>query len=148
MNHVVILDSSPLGLLCNPNSHPQVVAIRAWVKAMQNASRRIIIPEIADYEVRRELIRRKSRKALALLDQFEIRLEYLPLSTAAMRRASELWAIARNAGLATASDHSLDGDVILAAQTLELGLPSIIATGNPNHLQRYTAADLWENIVP
>ena len=58
MNDAVVLDSGPLGVLCNPNNHAQPVAIRAWVAALLAAGRRVIIPEIADYEVRRELPKR------------------------------------------------------------------------------------------
>jgi predicted nucleic acid-binding protein len=74
--------------------------------------------------------------------------EYLPLSTAAMRRAAELWALARNTGQPTAPDPALDGDVILAAQALTLNTAVVVATGNPAHLNRFVKSELWQNIVP
>jgi len=66
----------------------------------------------------------------------------------AMRRAAELWALARGSGQPTASDHALDGDVILAAQALSLNTPVVVATGNPSHLTRFVPAELWSNITP
>jgi hypothetical protein len=71
---------------------------------------------VADYELRRELIRNNSGKALARLDDLGQALGYVALSTPMMRRAAQFWADARNAGLPTAADPALDGDVILAAQ--------------------------------
>jgi hypothetical protein len=77
---------------------------------------------------------------------------HVPISTVAMRRAAELWAQARSMGQPTAPDLALDGDVILAAQAIVLAAqeaePVIIATTNPAHLQRYTAAAEWSTIQP
>ena len=58
MSAVIFLDSGPLGVLVNPNNHVTPVAMRNWLDALLAAGRRVILPEIADYEVRRELIRR------------------------------------------------------------------------------------------
>ncbi len=148
MSDAVILDAGPLGVLCNPNNSPQPLAIRAWVSALLAAGRRVILPEIADYEIRRELLRIRSFRSLAILDTYGSQLEYLPLATASLRRAADLWAQARNAGQQTAADSALDCDVILAAQTLTLGVPAIVATTNVAHLARFTPAELWQNIVP
>ena len=68
--------------------------------------------------------------------------EYLPLTTAAMRKAAELWAIARQTGRPTAGDKNIDADVILAAQAIALGEPNtVIATTNVSHLSRFVAAE-------
>lgn len=148
MNEIVVLDSGPLGILCNPNSSLQPTAIRAWVDALLVAGRRIVLPEIADYEIRRELNRIQSYRGLAILNSFGARLEYLPLSTTSIRLAADLWAQDRNAGLQTAVNSALDADVILAAQALTLAVPVIIATTNVKHLARFTTAKLWQNIMP
>jgi predicted nucleic acid-binding protein len=148
MSAVVVLDAGPLGLLTNPNNNPQAVACRAWLGDLRTAGWRVIVPEISDYELRRELIRIQSHAALANLDGFGAQLEYLPLTTSAMRLAADLWAQVRNSGLPTASDPALDGDVILAAQALQLNTPVIVATANPGHLSRLVNADLWSNINP
>lgn len=145
---VVILDATPLGLLSHPRNPPHVAACRQWLADLSAAGRRIIVPEIADYEVRRELIRIGSATGLVNLDQLASQLEYLPLSTAAMRLAAELWAQARGVGRPTAADPALDADVILAAQAITLSVPMVVATGNPAHLSRFVAAELWSNITP
>ena len=57
------------------------------------------MPEIADYEVRRELLRANKREGLARLDALVGLLEYLPITTAAMRQAALFWAQARQQGV-------------------------------------------------
>jgi predicted nucleic acid-binding protein len=148
MNEAVVLDATPLGILCHPRNPAPVRSCRRWAADLVAAGRRVIVPEIADYEVRRESLRRKSRIALSNLDKLGSQLEYLPITTAAMRLAAELWAQARSAGQPTAPDPAIDADVILAAQAITLQTPIIVATGNPTHLSRYVAAELWSNITP
>jgi hypothetical protein len=65
-----------------------------------------------------------------------------------MRLAADLWARARQKSLPTAPNPALDGDVILAAQALVLGVPVVVATDNVAHLGRFVPADLWQNIAP
>lgn len=149
MSAVVFLDSGPLGLLSNPNTSPQPVACRAWVARLRAAGRRVIVPEITDYEVRRELLRVSKALSVTLLDLLAQQLEYLPLTTVAMRRAAELWAQARQQGQQTAGDNTIDADMILAAQALTVGDPDVIvATTNVGHLSRFVPAELWHNISP
>jgi predicted nucleic acid-binding protein len=144
----VLLDAGPLGILSHPRNPPHVAVCRQWLVDLSAARRRVIVPEIADYEVRRELIRLSSQNALINLDQLGAQLEFLPLTTVAMRLAAELWAQARSAGRPTASDPALDADVILAAQAITLNTAVVVATGNPAHLKRFVPAELWSNITP
>lgn len=150
MKEAVVLDAEPVGVLSNPNATRSVIAGRQWMADLIVAGRRVIVAEIADYEVRRELLRLNSVPSLVLLDTLLQQTEYLPLTTAAMRKAAELWAIARSQGRPTAPDPALDADVILAAQALTLGDPAgvVVATGNVAHLGRYVASEVWTNIVP
>ena len=148
MSAAVVFDAGPLGLLCNPKTVGPPAAIRAWVAAMRAAGRRLVVPEIADYEVRRELLRIQSHVAIANLAAYAGQLEYLPLTTDVMRRAAELWAQARSAGQPTAAPHALDCDVILAAQALSLGGPVVVASTNPAHLGRFVSVEDWQKIVP
>lgn len=145
----VLLDSGPVGLLTHPHNPPPVVACRHWVARLQVAGWRVILPEIVDYEICRELLLRGSTVGINHLDWLAGQLEYLPLTSAAMRQAAEFWAAARKAGTPTAGPQELDGDVILAAQAVTLGDPNfMIATSNVGHLGRFVPAELWQNIVP
>ena len=153
MSRVIILDSGPLGLLTNPKKTPEPRAITRWALDIMAAGHRLIVPAIADYEVRRELERVGHRRGLAQLDAFNAARadRYLPLADSALRLASKLWAQARNAGLPTADPKELDCDVLLAAQALTLDVPPVelmVATTNVGHLSRFVTADLWANILP
>jgi hypothetical protein len=65
-----------------------------------------------------------------------------------MRKAAELWAQVRQQGRPTADPKELDGDVILAAQTLLLGTPDVVvATTNVGHLARYVNAKHWQEVT-
>ena len=97
--------------------------------------------------------RRKAVKQIERLKEFAFTLpdRFLPLTTAHLESAAQLWGQARNAGLATASNEALDGDVILAAQVLSLGLSSsdyVVATSNVSHLARFVTTAEWQTIVP
>jgi hypothetical protein len=85
---------------------------------------------------------------LARLDDLGQALGYVALSTPMMRRAAQFWADARNAGLPTAADHALDGDVILAAQVVVSAGDEVpvVATTNVKHLDRFVTARLWRDI--
>jgi len=61
-----------------------------------------------------------------------------------MLRAAELWAEVRRRGRPTADPQALDGDVILAAQTLSIG--GRVATENVGHLSLFVEAADW-NVV-
>lgn len=149
MSAVVLLDVGPLGLLAHTRTPPIVIACRQWLAALTAAGRRVIVPEITDFEVRRELLRINQSSGVRRLDALAGQLEYLPLTTAAMRRAAELWALARQQGQPTAAATDLDSDVILAAQARTLGVASlVIATTNVGHLARFVPAELWQNITP
>jgi predicted nucleic acid-binding protein len=148
VNRVIILDSGPLGLVTNPKLSPESVACAQWLQAHITAASRIIIPEIADYEVRRELLRANKTKGISRLDDLAKLIEYLPIKTVAMRQAAQLWAQARQQGQPTSGDKTIDGDMILVAQAMTFGVTDVvIATTNVGHLSRFIAAELWQNIT-
>ena len=118
----VVLDSGPLGLISNPRTSDEAEACRAWVAGLIERDILVFVPEIADYEVRRELLRAGKTIGIARLDHVKAALTFLPISSAAMSKAAELWAMARRQGKPTAAPEALDGDAILAAQALTLGL--------------------------
>ena len=151
MARAIVLDSEPLGLIAHRQGMPAADECRAWVVQHVAAGNRVYVPEIIDYELRRELTRTANLRALAQLDAFYATDpdRYLPVTTSALRRAARLWADVRNAGLPMAHNHDLDIDVILAAQALEIGVPStdlVIATSNVAHLGRLVPALEWRNI--
>jgi predicted nucleic acid-binding protein len=147
---LIVLDSGPLGLLSNPSRAGRAPAARAWASTRLHRGDRFVVPEIADYEVRRELVRAGRTPAIARLDELCAAFGYLALTTAAMRTAAELWADARNEGRPTAADAALDGDVILAAQTRNLSEGvrerTVVVTTNTKHLERYVEAHVWESL--
>ena len=116
------------------------------VESLLLSGYQIIVPEIADYEVRRELLRAGKTRGLARLDLIKNTLDYLPLTTAIMLTAAELWAHARNQGTPTAHPKALDCDVILAAQALAEN--GIVATENVGHLSLFVEAKDWRDILP
>jgi predicted nucleic acid-binding protein len=149
MTRAVLLDSAPLGLLTAPPRRPHTLACSQWLAGLIAAGVRVVIPEITDYELRRELLRTAHAASIRGLDALAQATEYLPLSTVAMRKAAELWALARQQGQPTAGDNTIDADMILAAQALTLGAPSaVVATTNVGHLARFVPAELWKNIHP
>jgi predicted nucleic acid-binding protein len=142
-----MIDTGPLGLVTNPQLSPESTACAQWLQSHILAGSRVIIPEIADYELRRELLRANKMKGIARLDSLEQCLEYLPITTLAMRHAARFWAQARQQGQPTAGDKTIDGDTILVAQAVSLTLPKlVIATTNVGHLTRFVEADLWQNL--
>ena len=85
----------------------------------------MVVPDVADYEVRRELTRIRASASLRRLDELVILggLLYAAVTTVEWRKAAEFWADARTRGLPTASRDSLDADVVLAACAATIGQP-------------------------
>jgi len=149
---IVLLDAGPLGMVTNPRATPQNVQCQQWVAKLLASGVRVLVPDIADYEVRRELLRANRLTGIAHLDRAKITMGHLPITTEAMLKAAEFWALARQQGRPTASDAALDGDVILAGHAVVLAAQEadrvVIATANLAHLSRFADADLWQNIQP
>ena len=57
MSKFVLLDSGPLGMLTNPKATPLCEECRLWFTSLASKNYEVILPEITDYEVRRELLR-------------------------------------------------------------------------------------------
>lgn len=149
MSRNVVLDTGVLSLLTHPNPLPEVQQCRQWLIGLLTAGDPVILPEIADYELRRKLLHINSQTSLRRLDALPQQLVYLPISTEMWRKAAELWAAARHQGRLPGSDAELSGDVILAAQASFVGDAStgvIIATKNVRHLAPFADARLWTAI--
>jgi predicted nucleic acid-binding protein len=99
--------------------------------------------------VRRELLLARLQASLNVLNALQAELDYLPVTTAILRQAAQLWAEARQQGSPTADRHALDADVILAATARALlaeGHDVIVATTNIGHLARFVPATRWQDI--
>jgi predicted nucleic acid-binding protein len=150
---IIVLDSGPLGDACRKRGHRNLEGLTLWRHHARANGAIIAIPEIADYEVRRGLLLTGSADGVRRLDFLQRDLgHYIPISTAAMRKAAELWADARRKGIPTADEKELDCDVILAAQAMlyvGLGDSLVVATYNARHLSRYHLdARHWDKISP
>lgn len=57
MSMVILLDSGPLGLITNPRASQETRECNQWLESLVLKEVQVKIPEIADYEVRHELLR-------------------------------------------------------------------------------------------
>jgi predicted nucleic acid-binding protein len=147
---IILLDSGPLGLVTNPRATATSQECSFWLVRIVNGNHLVVIPEIVDYELRREFLRGRMTRALTILEALALRLAFVPITTPVMRQAAEFWAIARQRGMATADDKALDGDMILAAQAIQIeqtwDQEAVIATTNVRHLARFATAREWREI--
>ena len=138
-----MLDAGPLGRLAKKQP---VAEVRAWLDRLLAARVDLYIAEVADYEVRRNLLLHGATQSIERLDELKLLANYQPITTSVILTAAELWADARRKGMPTADLHELDCDVILAAQAMETG--AVVATDNVKHLSRYVDAREWRLIRP
>jgi predicted nucleic acid-binding protein len=149
----LLLDTNVLHRLCLPR-HPDNRSVVEWLTTVliRLADRvTVFLPEIADYELRRGLLHlalkegQETNPRLARLDELGQHLDYLSISTPALRRAASIWAQARHSGRPAASPDALDGDAILAAQALEVG--GTVVTENTDHFDGVVPAQRWEEVA-
>lgn len=150
MSKIILLDSGPLGMVTTPKAKSLVChECKLWFNSLEPKGYIVMLPEIADYEVRRELLRAGKIAGIQRLKQLKALLCYLPIITEVILKASDFWAQARQEGKPTADSKALDGDVILAAQAAliaEEGNEVIIATTNVAHLSQFVDAREWRLI--
>jgi predicted nucleic acid-binding protein len=143
----LLLDTNILSRLCHP-ARPEDYALGEWFGEISREPEIFCLPEIVDYETRRGLLQvalqsgRSTIRSLRRLDELGDFLTYLPLSTPVMRHAALLWAKARFAGQPTGP--SLDADVILAAQALEIS--GAVVTDNLRHFERFVPSYRWQDV--
>jgi predicted nucleic acid-binding protein len=148
---LLLIDSNVLGQLCHPtgSGNREVVDWVTGICHRHSQSVQFCVPEIADYELRRELLRmirsrQSTTRSIRRLDDLIETLQFVPISTPILRRAAELWAEARASGRPTASAAALDADVILAATAIEIS--GVVLTENRKHLSRYAIARTWREL--
>ena len=152
----IVLDTSPLGLVTQRPGHAGGDVCKAWYASLARTGCLFFVPEIADYELRREFLRHGNADAINRLQIFNNALpeRYLPLTTPAVRLAADLWARVRNQGKMTAPPEALDADALIAAQANLLNPVAfelsavVVATANVGHLSALTNAVLWSDIRP
>jgi len=152
---VIVLDTFPTSCVSKrPGSGVPGVSdrCREWINECEIAGHQIMIPAISYFEALRELEQRQATNQILRLKRFCLQPHrFISLTTAHLELAAKLWGQSRRTGRPTADPHALDGDVIIAAQVISLGLSAselLVATTNPAHLSRYVPSNLWTNIKP
>jgi hypothetical protein len=86
MAEYVLLDSGPLSSACRNPGHPAAVQCQQWLNRLIARGVHVAVPEITDYEVRRELTRVGATASLNRLDALITvgRLNYVPVTTEAV----------------------------------------------------------------
>ncbi len=136
-------------MIVHPSATGEPRECKEWLETLLARGASVFVPEVADYELRRELLRIKSSRSIARLDELKTTLNYAAITTPAMLKAAELWAAARSAGTPTADEKELDVDVVIAAQSALLaraGDHVIVATTNVGHLSLFLDAREWKDI--
>jgi predicted nucleic acid-binding protein len=134
----LLLDTGVLGQICHPRKHREV---HAWLRRAVR-EHELLNSELADYELRRELLRIDSRRSLQRLDELTRELRYLPVTTATWKAAARLWAMLRRGERVTGE--GLDGDVLLAAQAI--AEDACIVSANVRHFAGIVDAFDWPAI--
>jgi predicted nucleic acid-binding protein len=151
----IILDTFPVSCTSKPKNTTvtETDICRDWISECSTQGNPIYVPEICYYEALRELERTNATVQIARLKTFcfAIPNRYIPITTNQIEEAAKLWAQVRNMGKTTASNDSIDADMILIVQALSLGLPTsdfVIATTNVKHIGIFAPAQHWKNIIP
>lgn len=153
MAEVFLLDTGPIGMLMHPRAHKD---IKTWFERALTqgeddpAAPYVLVPEIADYELRRQLLLKNFRASVRRLDKLKERIGYLSIDTDVMLQAAQLWADARQKDRPTADPYALDGDVILAAQAqglTKLNMEPTVLTDNVGHLSRFVSTKRWPEVT-
>lgn len=126
---------------------PASPALNGWLRSSRQVAE-LSFRRLATMSCGANCCVRQSWPAFADWMPSERATEYLPITTAAMRRAAEVWAQARQRGQPTAGDNTIDADMILVGQAETIGVRFTVATTNVGHLSRFVPADLWQNIAP
>jgi predicted nucleic acid-binding protein len=82
----LLLDTGVLGQICHPRKHGEV---RTWLRGAVRVHA-VMISELADYALRRELLRIGATRSLVRLDELARELLYVPVTTTHWRDAAAL----------------------------------------------------------
>jgi hypothetical protein len=81
MNKIILLDSTPVGLITNPKKNEQAEKCQLWFDQHIYEDDTFILPEIVDYEMRRELLRANKLAGLEKLDRLKSLISYFPMGS-------------------------------------------------------------------
>ncbi len=157
---IVILDSNILGLIIAPLStnfekeegkYKQARECIYWFQNLLSRGAYVTVPDICDYEIRRELIRINSFESLDNLKGLRNVINFQELTFNVLTEAAEIWAIARNSNQPNKSIQNIDVDCIIAAHWRLLkneypGREVIVATENIKDFQSFSDCSSWKNI--
>ncbi|MEG4320060.1 MULTISPECIES: hypothetical protein [unclassified Microcoleus] len=157
---IVILDSNILALLVVPIDDKlsedeklgkEIYQCTEWFYRLLSKGAYVTSSDLCDYEIRRELIRIKS-KSVQELDKLRDLIEFRKVTFAVLEKAAELWAEARTMSQSNKVKDNIDVDCILAAHwfLLKEEYPArqvIIATKNIKDFQGVTDCSIWQNIT-
>lgn len=143
MTSRLMLDTNVLARICHPSLHQDV---KEWLRRLLErgaAAPEILVSVLADYELRRVLMKQQGVESLAHLDALEQSLRFVPLTVEASRRAAGM---RRESGVAGSPSLS-DGDLLMAAQAEIEG--AILVTNDKaiHQIPGLTVRD-WSEIDP
>ena len=134
----LLLDTGVLSEICHGKVERPV---RGWFERISQRHD-VLLSDVADYEVRGELVRSKALRGLALLDGMPVRAQRLRMTDATWLRAATLWAQLVPLGRPPAK--GIAGDVHLAAQADLEG--ATVVTYNLKDFADVVSASLWTNV--
>jgi predicted nucleic acid-binding protein len=151
MKEIVLLDSGPLSKYSNPKSGKNNDLCKQRVNDLLAKGVEVKVPEVADYELRRQLKLNKlltqNTKGLERLDAVIRALGLVTLTSRAIDMATDLWAAVRKKQ--GKSDEGIDADVLIAAQAIleaEHGDSVKVATTNKKHFDGIVPFLDWTNL--
>ena len=155
MSSTLVLDATPLGQLAYPAENPGVTD---WLRNILASGRRVVVPEVSDYEVRRGLTHqrekrprdRKLMRRVERLDELGEDLYYAPINTEQMQRSAQVWGEAKARGITFGPPKALGADAILISQAQSFGdrRSVTVITVNPGHLSPFVKVYSWEDFEP
>jgi hypothetical protein len=142
----VVFDTGVLGIVTHPSKRTSPCV--QWFESLVAADVEIVVPEICDYELRREYILQNNLKAIGFLDGLKQSAVFCKVDSDIWLAAAALWAQCRSAGKAMAGNAELDGDVLLIAtvNSMTLDPTTVVATTNVKHIDQHLDARKWEDI--
>ena len=144
----ILIDSTPLGLLSNPNISALVKQCLDWEKELVGKGHTIVVAGDTLYETKRELTRSGKTLGLLRLDAYVDSIAYVEMSRDVWDQASLFWSDLRKQGQPTADIRALDFDTLLAAHAAILNATvgrTVIATSNVRHLARMVESYHWQD---